>query len=95
MSGLSPAELSVCFSGMSGHSHSLVMVVAIFSSKNGVSFLGNVQITHKGLFFAGLQGQQLFPILVLELSVIQDSINGGEDQTTPMLSVNGLLLKDL
>ena len=32
---------------------------------------------------------------MLEPSVVQDSIDGGEDQTIPMLSVNGLLLKDL
>ena len=49
----------------------------------------------KGLFFAGARGQQLFPVLALKPSVVQDSIDGGEDQTIPMLSVNGLLLKDL
>ena len=48
----------------------------------------------KWLFFAGSRGQQLFLVLALEPSVVQDSIDGGEDQTTPMLSVNGLL-KDL
>ena len=88
-------ELSTCFSGASGHSHSLIMVVAIFSSKNGVSFLENVQMALKWLFFAGSRGQQLFPILALEPSVVQDFIDGGENQTTPMLSVNSLLLKDL
>jgi fatty acid synthase subunit beta len=46
-------------------------------------------------FFAGLRGQQLFPVLALEPSVVQDSIEGGKAQPTPMLSVNGLLLKDL
>ena len=39
--------------------------------------------------------QQLFPVLVLEPSVVQDSMDGREGQPTPMLSVNGLLLKDL
>ena len=85
----------MCFSGTSGHSHGLVTIIAIFSSKNGVSFLENVQMALKWLFFAGTQGQQLFSIFALEPSVVQDSIDGGEDQTIPMLSVNGLLLKDL
>jgi hypothetical protein len=59
------------------------------------SFLENVQKALKWLFFAGMRGQQLFPVLALEPSVVQDSIDGGEGQPTPMLSVNGLLLKDL
>jgi len=43
VSGLPPVELSVCFSGASGHSQGHVMAVAIFSSKDDVSFLENVQ----------------------------------------------------
>jgi len=95
VSGLSPAELSARFSGASGHSQGLVTAVAIFSSKDDASFLENVQKALKWLFFAGLRGQQLFPVLAIEPSVVQDSIDGGEGQPTPMLSVNGLLLKDL
>ncbi|KAN0105615.1 hypothetical protein V8E52_010860, partial [Russula decolorans] len=95
VSGLSPAELSARFSGASGHSQGLVTAVAVFSSKDDASFLENVQKALKWLFFAGMWGQQLFPVLVLEPSVVQDSIDGGEGQPTAMLSVNGLLLKDL
>ena len=71
MSGLSPMELSACFSGASGHSLGLVMAVAIFSLTDDVSFFKNIQKALKWLFFAGLRGQQLFPVLVLEPSVIQ------------------------
>ena len=95
VSGLSPAELSACFSGASGHSQGLVTAVAVFSSQDDASFLENVQKALKWLFFAGVRGQQLFPVLALEPSVVQDSIDGGEGQPTPMLSVNGLLLDDL
>ena len=42
-----------------------------------------------------MQGQQLSPVLALEPSVIRDSLDGGEGQPMPMLSVNGLLFKDL
>jgi fatty acid synthase subunit alpha, fungi type len=59
MSGLSPAELLACFSGASGHSQGFLM------AKNDVSFIENVQKALMWLFFAGLQGQQLFPIPVL------------------------------
>jgi len=50
VSGLPPVELSACFSGASGHSQGLVTAVAIFSSKDDVSFLENVQKAHKWLF---------------------------------------------
>jgi fatty acid synthase subunit alpha len=42
-----------------------------------------------------LLGQQLFPGLALEPSVVQDSIEGEEGDPAPMLSVIGLLLKNL
>ncbi|KAI0264369.1 fatty acid synthase [Gloeopeniophorella convolvens] len=95
VSGLSPAELGARFSGASGHSQGLVTAIAISSSKDEASFLDNAHKALKWLFFAGLRGQQLFPVLALEPSVVQDSIEGGEGQPTPMLSVSGLLLKDL
>lgn len=95
VSGLSPAELSARLAGASGHSQGLVTAIAISSSADDASFLDNVRRALKWLFFAGLRGQQLFPVLALEPSVVQDSIEGGEGQPSPMLSVNGLLLKDL
>jgi fatty acid synthase subunit beta len=95
VSGLSPVELSARFSGTSGHSQGLVTAVAIFSSKDDASFLENVQKALKWLFFVGVWGQQLSPVLALKPSVVQDSIDEEEGQPTPMLSINGLLLKDL
>jgi malonyl CoA-acyl carrier protein transacylase len=67
--GLLPAELSARFSGASRHSQGLVTAVTILSFKDDVSFLENVQKALKWLFSAGLQGQQLFPVLALEPSV--------------------------
>jgi fatty acid synthase subunit alpha len=77
VSGLSPAELSAHFSGASGHPQGLVVAVAISSSKDDVSLLENVQKALKWLFSASLQGQQLFPVLALEPSAVQNSIDGG------------------
>src|SRR6266849_8228450 len=71
VSSFSPAELSACFSDASDHSQGLIMAVAIFSSKDNASFLGNIQKALKWLFFAGMRGQLLFPVLALKLSVIQ------------------------
>jgi fatty acid synthase subunit alpha, fungi type len=95
VSGLSPAELSARLSGASGHSQGLVTAIAISSSKDETSFLENTRRALKWLFFAGLRGQQLFPVLALEPSIVQDSIEGGEGQPSPMLSVQGLILKEL
>ncbi|KAI0354349.1 hypothetical protein OH77DRAFT_1437439 [Trametes cingulata] len=50
----------------------------------------------KWLFHSGLRGQQAFPLLTLEPSVVQDSVEGGGERTpSPMLSMTGLSLKDL
>ncbi|TFY79348.1 hypothetical protein EWM64_g4663 [Hericium alpestre] len=47
------------------------------------------------LFFMGLRGQQAFPVLALEPSIVEDVVEGGEGTSTPMLTVAGLPRKDL
>ena len=49
----------------------------------------------KWSFYSGLRGQQAFPVLALEPSIVQDAIDGGEGSPSPMLSITGLSLKDL
>ncbi|KAI0046589.1 fatty acid synthase [Auriscalpium vulgare] len=95
VSGLSPAEFRSRFAGATGHSQGIVTAVAIAATTSDESFLENANRALKWLFFAGYRGQQLFPLLALEPSVVQDSVEGGEGVPTPMLSVVGLLLKDL
>ncbi|KAI0067274.1 fatty acid synthase [Artomyces pyxidatus] len=95
VSGLSPAELRSHFSGATGHSQGIVAAVAIAATKSDESFLENACRALRWLFFAGYRGQQLFPVLAIEPSIVQDAIEGGEGTPTPMLSVVGLLLKDL
>ena len=46
-------------------------------------------------FHSGKRGQEFFPLLALEPSIIKDAIEGGEGTPTPMLSVTGLGLKEL
>ena len=37
----------------------------------------------------------MFPILTLDPAIVSDAIEGGEGALAPMLSITGLLLKDL
>jgi fatty acid synthase subunit alpha len=78
----------MCFSGASGHSQG-----SIFQGRHVL----HQQCTQgtQGFSLTSLCGQQLFPVLMLEPSLVQGSIEGGEGQPTPMLSISGLLLKDL
>jgi len=46
-------------------------------------------------FYAGLHGQQSFPVLSLEPGVVGVAAEGGEGTPSPMLSVVGLTLDNL
>ncbi|THG97809.1 hypothetical protein EW026_g4265 [Hermanssonia centrifuga] len=59
------------------------------------SFVENSEKALRWSFFSSKRGQEAFPVLALEPSVIKDSIDGGKCMPTPMLSVTGLALKDL
>ncbi|GBE87869.1 fatty acid synthase [Sparassis crispa] len=92
---LSPGELCVRLRGATGHSQGLVSAVCISASNTLESFFENAQKALKWLFFCGFRGQQAFPVLALEPSIVEDAVEGGEGVPSPMLSVTGLLLKDL
>jgi fatty acid synthase subunit alpha, fungi type len=92
---LTPGELRECLSDTTGHSQGIVSAVAIAASTTFESFTGNARKALKWLFFSGLRGQQAFPVVSLDPSIIQDSIDGGEGVPSPMLSVTGLVLKNL
>jgi fatty acid synthase subunit alpha len=95
VAGLTPGELRERISGTTGHSQGIVSAVAIAASTTFESFTENVRKALKWLFFSGLRGQQAFPVVSLDPSIIQDSIDGGEGTPSPMLSVTGLVLKNL
>lgn len=92
---LTPGQLRERFAGATGHSQGLVSAVAISASTTPESFIQNSLKALKWLFYCGLRGQQHFPLLALEPSIVQDAIEGGEGAPSPMLSVIGLSLKDL
>lgn len=95
VSTLTPGELRERISGATGHSQGIVSAVAISASATFEEFTENARKALKWLFYSGLRGQKAFPVLSLEPSIVQDSIEGGEGTPSPMLSITGLSLKEV
>lgn len=95
VSGLTPGQLRDHIAGATGHSQGIVSAIAISASSSYESFNVNVKKAIRWLFFCGMRGQEAFPVLALEPSIIQDAVEGGEGQPSPMLSINGLELSVL
>jgi fatty acid synthase subunit alpha len=95
VSGLTPGELRSRISGTTGHSQGVVSAVAIAASSSFESLTDNSCKAVKWLLFAGCRAQEVFPVVSLEPSIVQDTLDGGEGLPSPMLSITGLLLKDL
>ncbi|KIM51926.1 hypothetical protein SCLCIDRAFT_18296 [Scleroderma citrinum Foug A] len=95
VAGLAPGELHDQLDGTTGHSQGLVSAVAIATPSTYESFDTNAKKALHWLFFSGMRGQEAFPVLALELSLVSDSVEGGEGVPVPMLSVNGLELPTL
>ncbi|KAI0342734.1 fatty acid synthase [Trametopsis cervina] len=92
---LTPDQLRKRLAGATGHSQGLGSAIAIAASSSHESFVENAEKILTWSFFSSLRGQEAFPVLALEPNIIKDSIEGGEGTATPMLSVTGLVLKDL
>lgn len=92
---ITPGEMRSLLHGTTGHSQGLVSAVSIAASSSYESFDQNSAKALKWLFFCGLRGQEAFPVVALEPSIVNDAIEGGEGTPSPMLSVAGLPLKDL
>jgi fatty acid synthase subunit beta len=92
---LTPGEIRSLFHGATGHSQGVVSAVCIAASDSFESFDTNAQKALKQLFYIGLRGQQFFPVLAIEPSIVENAVENGEGPPTPMLGVYGLQLKDL
>ena len=95
VANLTPGELRSRLAGTTGHSQGLGSAIAIAASDSFESFSENSAKMLKWSFSSSLRGQELFPVLALEPSIVADAIEGGEGIPSPMLSVTGLQLKDL
>ncbi|KAF4614083.1 hypothetical protein D9613_007929 [Agrocybe pediades] len=95
VANISPGELRSRLAGATGHSQGIVSAVAISASATFDEFNVNARKALTWLFYAGLRGQQAFPVTSVEPSIVQDSIEGGEGTPSPMLSITGLSFKEL
>ncbi|KAG6910835.1 hypothetical protein DXG01_007150 [Tephrocybe rancida] len=95
VANLTPGELRDRIAGTTGHSQGIVSAVAISASATFDDLTENARKALRWLFFSGLRGQQAFPVVSLEPSIVQDSVDGGEGTPSPMLSITGLSLKEV
>ncbi|KAG8716660.1 3-oxoacyl-[acyl-carrier-protein] synthase [Ceratobasidium sp. 394] len=94
-SALTPGELRDRMKGATGHSQGILSAVVASTSTDLASFSTNSAKALKWLFWVGARGQEAFPILAVEPTIVQDSVDGGEGVPSPMLSVTGLPLAAL
>lgn len=92
---LTPGQMRSAFNGATGHSQGIVSAVAIASSDSWDQLETNVLKATKHLFYLGLRGQEGFPLLSIEPSIVADAIENNEGTPTPMLGVYGLSSKVL
>ncbi|KAF8577776.1 fatty acid synthase [Ramaria rubella] len=95
VANLTPGEMRNLLGGATGHSQGIVSAVVISASATLDAFFENTEKALKWLFYSGLRGQESFPVLSLEPSIVQDSIEGGEGTPSPMLAITGLPLSEV
>ncbi|EYE93327.1 tetrafunctional fatty acid synthase subunit FAS1 [Aspergillus ruber CBS 135680] len=88
--GREPGEVLERFSGTTGHSQGVITAAAIASATSWDSFRKASRDALTMLFWIGLRSQQAYPRTSIAPSVLQDSIENGEGNPTPMLSIRDL-----
>ncbi|QRW18188.1 fatty acid synthase subunit beta [Rhizoctonia solani] len=92
---LTPGELRDRLKGATGHSQGILSAVVAATSTDLESFSKNSAKALRWLLWVGARGQEAFPVLAVEPSIVKDSVDGGEGVPSPMLSVTGLPLAAL
>lgn len=95
VTNLTPGQLRDRIAGATGHSQGIVSAVVVSTSETFDDLIENSRKALRWLFYCGLRGQQAFPPVAIEPSLVQDSLDGGEGTPSPMLSITGLPLKEL
>lgn len=95
VANLTPGQLRDRIAGATGHSQGIVSAVVVSTSETFDDLVENSRKALRWLFYCGLRGQQAFPPVAVEPSLVQDTLDGGEGTPSPMLSVAGLSLKEL
>lgn len=88
--GTNPGTVRDRFSGTTGHSQGVVTAAAIAASHDWASFDKAARDALTILFWIGARSQQAYPRTSLTPTTLQDSIDNGEGNPTPMLSVRDL-----
>ena len=88
--GLSPGDLREYIKGTTGHSQGIVTAAAIAASGSWETFKEAARKALVILFWIGSRSQQAYPRTSLAPSTLQDSVEHGEGNPTPMLSVRDL-----
>ncbi|UZJ56206.1 hypothetical protein CBS101457_005526 [Exobasidium rhododendri] len=89
-SGLSPGEFRSRIKGSTGHSQGVISALVLAVSDSYENFVVNTVKALGLLFHIGKRGQESFPELTIEPALVNDAVEGGEGEPSPMLSVNGL-----
>lgn len=95
VANLSPGDMRSALKGATGHSQGIISAICIAASTSYESYAENARKALKWLFFCGLRGQEAFPVLSIEPSIIKDAVDGGEGTPSPMLAITGLALNTL
>ncbi|KAH6659242.1 fatty acid synthase beta subunit dehydratase [Truncatella angustata] len=88
--GLHPGILRDRMSGATGHSQGIVVAAATAAADDWESYEKLSKDALTILFWIGARSQQVFPRTSLTPKVLQDSIDNGEGEPTPMLSIRDL-----
>ncbi|MCO5566161.1 hypothetical protein L7F22_019837 [Adiantum nelumboides] len=93
--GLTPGDFRKRVAGATGHSQGIISALVLATSDSNESFRENTAKALQLLFHIGKRGQESFPELTIEPALINDAVEGGEGEPTPMLSVTGLTQSSL
>ncbi|KAI0193374.1 fatty acid synthase-like protein subunit beta [Xylaria flabelliformis] len=88
--GVHPGILRERIHGATGHSQGVVVAAATAAADSWESFEKYAAQALTILFWIGARSQQVFPRTSLTPGTLQDSIDNGEGEPTPMLSIRDL-----
>ena len=88
--GRTPGEIRQNFLGTTGHSQGIITAAVIAVADSWESYEKAAKKALTMLFWIGSRSQQAYPRTSLAPSILQDSIDNGEGNPTPMLSVRDL-----
>ncbi|KAI2615656.1 hypothetical protein GGR54DRAFT_612239 [Hypoxylon sp. NC1633] len=88
--GVHPGILRDRIRGATGHSQGVILAAATAAADSWESFEKLAKDALTILFWIGARSQQVFPRTSLTPAMLQDSIDNGEGDPTPMLSIRDL-----